>query len=60
MKTIKILDELDIEIQQQILAHPELNSTELAQLLAGGYKADKYPEYVKYLQSINYLKDGNN
>lgn len=56
MKNIKVLDKYDIEVQQAMLDCPNLNGTELAQLLAGGYRGDLYPKYVKYVQAYNYLK----
>lgn len=56
MTTIKVLDKYDVEMRQLMQWHPEFNGTQLAQWLAGGYRGDKYPEYIKYLQAYNEIK----
>jgi hypothetical protein len=38
------------------LAEQGMNSTEMAQALAGGFSGDKYQTYVKILLTINDLK----
>ena len=45
-----------LNVAQAIADNPTLNSTELAQKLAGGYSGGSYPKYTTILLKINEIK----
>ena len=45
-----------LNVAQAIADNPTLNSTELAQKLAGGYSGSSYPKYTTILLKINEIK----
>lgn len=52
-------DKLKEKCLELLSDRPNLNNTELAQAIVGGYKGDLYPEYNKTALIINDLRRNN-